>query len=75
MAKDVFQEMADKWPSSAVARTEVKPFSGGMLNSKTMANLDSQGLGPERIQVGRKIAYPLGGPKGMVSWLRARTSK
>lgn len=71
MKIDVFQEMADKWPSAAVARTDVGRFSGGLLNSKTLANMDCQGVGPSRIQVGRKVAYPV---SELVAWMRARAN-
>ena len=55
-----FQSMADRWPSTWVARQEIKRFTGGIINPKYLANLDSQGKGPEgRIRVGRKIAYPV----------------
>ena len=53
-----FQSLADSWPSPVVARQELEKFSGGILNPKTIANLDSQGKGPAgRIRIGRKIAY------------------
>lgn len=71
MQKDIFQEMADKWPSAIVARTEVDKFSGGMMSSKYIANLDSQGVGPVRVQVGRKVGYPV---QHLVRWLRERSN-
>ncbi|MBW1895339.1 MAG: hypothetical protein JRI91_16850 [Deltaproteobacteria bacterium] len=53
-----FKNLAEKWPSAIVARTEVHRFSGGVLNSKYRANLDSLGKGPKgRIRVGRQIVY------------------
>lgn len=68
-----FQLMADQWPSPFVARQEVERFTGGIVNHKYLANLDSQGLGPEgRIRVGRKIAYPV---REFVKWLEARSVK
>ena len=75
MAKDVFDEMGQKWDAAGVARTVVDRFSGGILNSKTMANLDSQGIGPTRIQIGRKVLYPLSGENGLISWMRARSNQ
>ena len=74
MEKDVFQEMADRWPSAVVARVEVERFTGGLISAKYMANLDSLKMGCERITCGRKVAYRLGGPNGLVSWLRKRAS-
>ncbi len=68
-----FQLMADKWPSPFVARQEVERFTGGIVNPKYIANLDSQGLGPEgRIRVGRKIAYPV---SEFIQWLESRSVK
>ena len=65
-----FQLMADKWPSPFVARQEVEHFTGGIVNPKYIANLDSQGLGPKgRIRVGRKIAYPV---SEFIQWLESR---
>ena len=54
----MFEDLITKWPSSIVARESVTKFSGGVLNSKTLANKDADGTGPrERIRIGRKIAY------------------
>ncbi|MCX5829309.1 MAG: hypothetical protein NTV58_15105 [Deltaproteobacteria bacterium] len=58
-----------KWPSAIVSREKVGEFSGGVLNPKTMANLDCQGLGPDRVKIGRKNAYPV---PALIDWMRAR---
>ncbi len=70
MERDIFDEMADQWLSAVVARVEVERFTGGLLSSKYLANLDSQGVGPVRIQCGRKVGYPV---KDLVAWLRDRS--
>jgi hypothetical protein len=71
MIKVTLRSLADRWPSSVVARTEIKQFTGGLVNEKYMANLDSQGAGPPgRMRCGRKIAYPV---DGLVEWLEKRT--
>lgn len=63
--------MADRWPSSIVARTEIGKFTGGMIREKYLANLDSLGKGPAgRIRCGRKVAYPV---NEFVKWLEARS--
>ena len=72
MTKDIFQEMAERWPSAVVARTEVDRFTGGLMSSKYIANLDSQGAGPARLVCGRKVGYPV---KDLVAWLRGRSNK
>lgn len=69
--RDIFQEMADSWPSPVVARTEVGKFTGGLISSKYIANLDSDGTGPIRVKCGRKIGYPT---RNFVAWLRDRSS-
>ncbi len=73
MAKTIFQEMAEKWPSVLVARMEIKVFTGGLLDEKTMANYDCQGKGPaNRFACGRKVAYPV---KDLIEWLENRGHK
>lgn len=65
-----FQRMAERWPSSLVARDRISDFTGGLISPGRMANLDSQGAGPRnRIRVGRKVAYPV---TDLVEWLTQR---
>ena len=71
MEKDIFQEMVDRWPSAVVARTEMERFTGGLMSSKYIANLDSQGAGPARVVCGRKVGYPV---RELVQWLRERSN-
>jgi hypothetical protein len=67
-----FSLMKKAWPSTLVARSEVARFSGGIISSPYIANLDSKGLGPaERIRIGRKIAYPI---NALVDWLKERST-
>lgn len=70
-AKDVFDEMADNWPSEIIARTEIKVFTGGLISPGYIANLDSQGKGPSgRLKSGRKTGYQ---KRPFVKWLRERS--
>jgi len=72
MQTNIFQEMANKWPSAWVARQEVSRFTGGIISEKYLANLDSAGKGPAgRVKIGRKIAYPV---KEFIAWLESRSS-
>ncbi len=65
-------ELKKRWPSSIVARTEIRTFSGGTLSEKYMANMDSQGEGPAgRIKIGKKVAYYV---DSLVDWLEKRSS-
>lgn len=67
----IFSELASKWPSAFVARTEAEKFSGGMIKEKYLANLDSAGKGPSgRVRCGRKIIYPV---KNFIEWLEERS--
>lgn len=71
MEASLFQEMAEKWPSSMVARTEIEKFTGGTISEKYLANLDSAGKGPKgRVRCGRKICYPV---KALIFWLESRS--
>lgn len=68
---NLLASMADKWPSSVIARTEVERFTGGIVSEKYLANLDSEGRGPEgRVRIGRKIVYPVG---AFIKWLESRS--
>lgn len=69
----LFQELADKWPSAFVARTEAEKFTGGLIGEKYLANLDSAGKGPAgRIRCGRKVVYPV---NQFVRWLQERSEE
>jgi hypothetical protein len=53
------RQMVNRWPSSLVARAEVKTFSGGVISGRYLANLDSAGEGPPgAFRVGGKVVYP-----------------
>ena len=64
-------KLAEKWPSAYVAREQVGNFSGGMMNSKTQANLDSLGKGCPRVRVGQKIVYRT---DDLIKWLESRAT-
>ena len=68
---EVFQKMADAWPSGAVARQEVPQFSGGIYSPGYLANLDSRGEGPPAFRCGRKIIYP---KAQLIEWMLRRSS-
>ncbi len=72
MKKLNFEDLKNHWPSTLVARQSIGEFSGGILNPRTMANLDSRGEGPKgRVRTGgRKIAYDV---EELISWLQNRS--
>ncbi|MBW1955563.1 MAG: hypothetical protein JRI83_07560 [Deltaproteobacteria bacterium] len=70
MKVELFQELANRWPSPIVARHEVSRFSGGAIHPRTLANLDSRGEGPRgRFRIGRKVCYPT---VALIEWMKAR---
>ena len=73
MQDDMFQEMVQAWGSPVVPRQKVGEFSGGLLNPRTMANLDSLGIGPKsKRRVGSRVVYRT---KELAEWLEERSSK
>jgi len=67
----IFQDLENKLPP-VIARDQVESLLGGMISSKTLANLDSLGLGvPNRFKVGRKVIYPT---KSLLKWLQQRST-
>ncbi len=73
MSSPEFTELASKWPSTIVSRDQIENFSGGLMNPRTLANLDCLGKGPRgRFRLGRKVAYPV---SSVIEWLEERTSE
>lgn len=70
--KDIFSQMAEKWPSAIVSRQQVGEFTGGAMKPRHQANLDSLGQGPPKIHIGRIVAYPV---SDYVVWLRKRAAQ
>ncbi len=52
-----------------IAREKVEEYLGGVISVGRLRNLDSQGEGPRRIRIGRKIAYRT---RDLLEWLAAR---
>jgi hypothetical protein len=50
-------KLAEVWPAPIVARSEVGRFTGGLLNPRSLANLDSRGEGCPKIIIGRRVCY------------------
>jgi predicted DNA-binding transcriptional regulator AlpA len=62
-------ELNSKLPP-IISRDHVEKLLGGIISSKRLANLDSEGKGPKRMRVGRKVAYMTG---DLLAWLEQRT--
>jgi hypothetical protein len=64
--------LADAWHSPFVAREEIERFSGGIITTKYIANLDSAGKGPKgRFRCGRKVVYPV---VSLIEFMESRSS-
>ena len=64
-----FKTLAPELPQ-IMARTEVKNYLGGVISAKTLANLDSLGLGPSgRQNIGSKVFYVT---ESLLEWLDER---
>lgn len=69
MKKIDLQSLADRLPP-VVARTDVPRLFGGVISSKTLANEDSKGTGPDgRFRLGRKVGYHT---ISLLAWLEKR---
>ena len=69
LQKPNLSELATGWPPF-IARGEIEKFTGGLISSKYLANLDSKGKGPKnRVKVGRKIGYET---RALISWIESR---
>lgn len=71
--EEYFNLLRKSWPSALVARSEVGRFSGGIISSRYLANLDSRGLGiRDRFRVGRKVVYPV---TSLISFLQEKATE
>lgn len=55
-----------------IARHDIEHLLGGLITKGYLQNLDSEGLGPEKIRIGRKVAYMR---DDLIAWLQRRASK
>ena len=55
-----------------IARTAVSELCGGLISARYLANLDSEGRGPERVKIGRRVGYLR---DSLVDWLESRITE
>jgi len=68
----MFQKMEEEYPL-IIFRSSVAQLTEGGINPRTLANLDSQGLGPDGMfYVGRKAAYFRA---NYIRWIRSRVHR
>ncbi len=59
MRKEELKEQFLKVFPPLVPRNQVGVLTGGLVSPKSLANKDSQGLGPrKKVRFGGKVAYP-----------------
>ncbi|MCK5682353.1 hypothetical protein KAI46_16250 [bacterium] len=46
-----------KAPGPVISYDEAEVLSGGLIKKKSMQNLCSQGLGPKRIRLGKRVGF------------------
>lgn len=67
-----WSRQAAKWKSTWVARKAISDFTGGLISSGHMANMDALHQGPRgAIRVGRDVAYPI---DDLIFWLDSKTT-
>lgn len=53
-----------------IARHDIGKYLGGLVSKGYLQNLDSEGRGPQRIKIGRKVGYTR---EALVEWLVSRS--
>lgn len=69
-AAATINQAAGKWPTSFVARRDIKLFTGGLYSAGYLANCDSDGTGPAgSFKIGRQMCYSV---ESLCEWLVSR---
>ena len=64
-----FQQLEADLPA-VVARKNIRQLTGGLVAPHTLANADSQGIGPMiKIRIGKHVGYTR---ESFIDWLRTR---
>jgi hypothetical protein len=53
-----------------IARNKIDRYLGGLISRGYLENLDSQGKGPRRIRLGRRVGYLR---EDLIAWLQSRS--
>lgn len=54
--QDLYQRIADMLPP-VFYRADLKALTRGLFNGRTIANLQSRGLGPQGFKIGNRMAF------------------
>lgn len=71
LAEDQLTELERTLPP-VIARTEVPRLLGNLISAGRLANLDSQGLGPRTIKIGRKVGYIR---NDFIAWMESQSGE
>ena len=52
-----------------IARNKINVYLGGLLSKGHMQNVDSEGTGPKRIKIGKRVGYLR---EDLIQWLKER---
>lgn len=67
-----WKALANKWPSTVLARSKVPEFTGGLLSARPLANLDTMGEGPPVYRwKDRKVFYQV---SDFIDWMKGQVS-
>jgi hypothetical protein len=67
--EQIFDNLSRKAPE-ILTRQKIHELTGGLISSKTLANLDSEGDGIQpRLRIGGKVAYP---KEAVIEFLKRR---
>lgn len=69
---NIIEEILSKCPGPVISRRQAAIVSGGMINERSLANIDSDRTkeGPaERVRMGRRVGYT---SRAFAEWLAAR---
>lgn len=54
-----------------LTRKDIARYFGSLISPRYLANLDSKGVGPNKIKIGNKVGYPR---EDFVTWLASRSA-
>lgn len=70
MVSETLKQMMPNLPM-LFTRKDIEKFFGHLISPRYLANLDSEGKGPKRTRIGRKVAYTR---DDWVEWIAGRVS-
>lgn len=67
---EIFIQQLEAALPLVIARKEIRKLTGGLIAPHTLANADSQGVGPTvKVRIGKHVGYTR---ESFIEWLRIR---